>query len=78
MEKVARSIAQHYSLPQKAKILDIGCGKGFLLYDFLKILPNAKFDIDISYAISQSKPEIRSRLTNGNASSLHGLTILLT
>ena len=71
-EKVARSIAQHYSLPQKAKILDIGCGKGFLLYDFLKILPNAEvYGIDISeYAISQSKPEIRSRLTNGNASSL--------
>ena len=41
-EKIAEQIAKHYSLPPKAKILDIGCGKGYLLYDFLKILPEAE------------------------------------
>ena len=30
-EAVARAIAAHYPLPAKPKILDIGCGKGFLL-----------------------------------------------
>ena len=48
-EKVARAIANHYPLPEKPKILDVGCGKGFLLYDFLKVVPDAEvYGIDIS------------------------------
>ena len=71
-EAVARAIAAHYTLPSKPKILDIGCGKGFLLYDFLKVVPNAEiYGIDISeYAISNCKPEIRNRLQVGNANKL--------
>ena len=58
--------------PQNPKSLDIGCGKGFLLYDFLKVIPNAEIHgIDISdYAIANSKPEIRDRLQVGNAINL--------
>ena len=53
---------EHYPPPSKPKILDIGCGKGFLLYDFLKVIPDAEvYGIDISeYAIANSHPEIRS------------------
>ena len=71
-EKVARAIAEHYPLPAKPKILDIGCGKGFLLYDVLKVVPDAEiYGIDISdYAIANSKPEIRDRLQVGNAINL--------
>ena len=71
-EKVARAIASHYPLPSNPKILDIGCGKGFLLYDFLKVIPDAEiYGIDISeYAISNSKQEIRHRLQVGNAINL--------
>ena len=71
-EKVARQMAEYYQLPDNAKILDIGCGKGFLLYDFLKVLPKAKvFGVDISeYAIENSKKEIRNDLIVGDASSL--------
>ena len=71
-EKVARAIADHYPLPAKPKILDIGCGKGFLLYDFLKVIPDAEiYGIDISdYAINNCKPEIRDRLQVGNAINL--------
>ena len=71
-EKVARAIAEHYPLPAKPKILDIGCGKGFFLYDFLKVMPDAEiYGIDISdYAINNCKPEIRDRLQVGNAISL--------
>ena len=71
-EKVAREISGHYTLPENPKILDIGCGKGYLLYDFLKIIPNADiYGIDISeYAIANSKPEIRSHLKVGNATEL--------
>ena len=71
-EKVARAMADHYKLPPKPKILDIGCGKGFLLYDFLKVIPNAEIHgIDIShYAIANSKEEIRDRLQVGSATAL--------
>ena len=71
-EKLARRLVQYYSLPPKPKILDIGCGKGFLLYDFLKVIPDAEiYGIDISeYAIKNSKPEIRDRLHIGNATNL--------
>ena len=71
-EQVASAIAKHYKLPKRPKILDIGCGKGYLLYDFLKVIPEAEvYGIDISeYAIANSKAEIRSHLTVGNATSL--------
>ena len=71
-EKVARALAEHYQLPPKPKILDIGCGKGFLLYDFLKVIPDAEiYGIDISpYAITNSKEEIRDRLQVGSATAL--------
>lgn len=71
-EKVARAMAEHYELPSNPKILDIGCGKGFLLFDFLKVIPDAEiYGIDISsYALENSKEEIRDRLTLGNANSL--------
>ena len=71
-EKVARSICAHYSLPPKPKILDVGCGKGFFIYDLLKLIPDAEvYGIDISdYAINNSKPEIRDRLRLGSATQL--------
>ena len=71
-EKVAKAMVDHYDLPAKPKILDIGCGKAFLLYDFLKVIPDAEIHgIDISpYAIANSKEEIRDRLQVGSATQL--------
>ena len=71
-EKVARAMAENYPLPAKPKILDVGCGKGYLLYDFLEVIPDAEiYGIDISdYAIANGKPEIRDRLQVGSASNL--------
>jgi len=71
-EKVAKKMCDFYKLQGNSKILDIGCGKGYLLYDFLKILPNAEVQgIDISkYAIENSKDEIKENLTVGNAINL--------
>ena len=71
-EKVASSICKYYKLPQTAKILDIGCGKGYLLYDFLKVLPKAQvYGLDISqYAIENGKEEIKEKLQYGNAKNL--------
>ena len=71
-EKVARKMVKHYKLPKNPKILDVGCGKGYLLFDFLKVVPDAEiFGIDISnYAIENSKKEIRKNLQIGNATEL--------
>jgi len=71
-EKVAIEMANHYDLGQKPKILDIGCGKGYLLYDFLKVIPDADvYGIDISeYAIDNCKPEIKDKLIVCNSNEL--------
>ena len=65
-------MANHYKLPDKPKILDVGCGKGFLLYDFLKVIPQAEiYGIDSSsYALANSKDEIQDRLHLGSATEL--------
>lgn len=62
---VAEQLIQEYKLPKNAKILDIGCGKGHLLFEFSKLLPEAELHgIDISkHGIADSPPEIRNRLS---------------
>ena len=71
-EKIVNSLLEFYSLPENPKILDIGCGKGYFLYDFLKIRNDAEIHgIDISeYAINNGKEEIRDHLHKGNATNL--------
>ena len=71
-EKIARKMIETYDLKKGSKILDIGCGKGFLLYDFKKIDSTFEvFGLDVSqYAIDNSKEEIRKNLVYGNASNI--------
>ena len=71
-ENLAKKISDFYALKSNCKILDIGCGKGYLLYDFLKVIPEAEVHgIDISsYAINNSKDEIKDRIKLGNATNL--------
>jgi protein-L-isoaspartate(D-aspartate) O-methyltransferase len=69
---VARALVDHYGLNSNSRVLDVGCGKGFLLLEIAKLLPGIDVrGIDISgYAIEQSPPEIRDSLQVGCASSL--------
>jgi len=71
-EKVARLMVEHYGLKPGDRILDIGCGKAFLLYDFTKVMDGLDlYGLDISeYALENAKPEMKDRLTLGNATSL--------
>jgi SAM-dependent methyltransferase len=71
-ERVARAMAEHYGIRPGDRILDVGCGKGFLLHDFTKVVPGVEvYGLDISsYAIDNSKEEVRDRLQVGHANSL--------
>lgn len=67
-----RLFRDHYGLAGDASILDVGCGKGFMLYDFMKLMPDARLaGIDISeYAISNAMDEVRPFVRAANANSL--------
>ena len=69
---VAAKMRQYYQLAENARILDIGCGKGYLLYEFTQLLPQCQITgLDISeYAIENAKPEVKDRLMCGNAREL--------
>jgi sporadic carbohydrate cluster protein (TIGR04323 family) len=62
---LAYKLIKSYNLNSNSKILDIGCGKGFLLYEIKKIIPGIKIrGFDISrYAISKSQKLIAKDLS---------------
>ncbi len=69
--KLAKRIIKYYKLNKYSKILDIGCGKGYLIYEIWKILNNKVYGLEISkYAISNSKKEIKKFIKYGNAKNL--------
>jgi SAM-dependent methyltransferase len=69
---VAQEMAEHYELKAGDKVLDIGCGKAFLLYEFTQAVPGIEVSgIDISqYGIENAKEEIREQLHVGNCTDL--------
>jgi protein-L-isoaspartate(D-aspartate) O-methyltransferase len=69
---IAKDLVAHYGLKPGDKILDIGCGKAFLLYELTQAMPGIEaVGLDISeYGIEHAKPEVRSALKLGNATEL--------
>ena len=69
---VADAMAKHYGLKAGDKILDVGCGKGILLYDFTQAVPGIEVcGLDISsYAIENAKEEVKPFLQVGHAKRL--------
>ena len=63
-EPVARMLIERYRLTNSSKILDVGCGKAFLLFEIKKILPGISVTgMDVSeYAKENSKEEIRPHI----------------
>ena len=69
---IAKEMAKHYGIKSGDKILDIGCGKGYLLYEFTQVVPGVEVaGVDISeYGIENSKEEVKPFLKVGSAVSL--------
>ena len=61
---VAEALIKNYDLTNDSSVLDVGCGKAYLLYEMKLLLPGLKiagFDIS-KHGISESKEEIRESL----------------
>ena len=69
---VAEAMARHYGLKAGDRVLDVGCGKGYLLYEFTQVVPGIEVaGLDISeYGIENAKEEVKPYLQVGNAVSL--------
>jgi len=71
-QPVIPTFKNYWDLKQNDSVLDIGCGKGFMLFDLYKMIPGLKVaGIDISeYAINNSMTEVSNFLKVGNAKKL--------
>ncbi len=69
---IAKEIIKHYGIKMGHRILDIGCGKGFLLHDIKLLFPNIEIKgIDISkYALDNAKEEVKPCLDLGSVCKL--------
>ncbi len=69
---VVEDMVEYYGLTAENSVLDVGCAKGFMLYDFTRVVPGITVaGIDISdYALSQAKEEIKPFLVKASCDAL--------
>lgn len=69
---VVPDIIAHFGLTGDSSLLDVGCAKGFMLFDLLQALPGMTVaGIDVSeYALENAKPEVESMLRVADAALL--------
>ena len=67
-----RRFRDHYKLPDNASVLDVGCAKGFMMYDFNLLMPQMAISgLDISsYAYEHAVEEMKPLIRKGNAVNL--------
>lgn len=69
---VVRDLVNYYKLKPGSKVLDVGCAKGFMLFDLKRQFPEIEVrGIDISnYAIKNAHEKIKEFLKVGNATKI--------
>ena len=66
---VAEALIHRYGLTNDSRILDVGCGKGYLLYEIQLLLPKVTivgFDIS-NHGLASRHPEFKGELFQGRA-----------
>jgi SAM-dependent methyltransferase len=61
---VAEALIKTYNLKAGSKVLDVGCGKAFLLYEMLQIEPGLDvtgFDISL-HGLANAHPDVKDKL----------------
>jgi SAM-dependent methyltransferase len=71
-QPVIPTIIENYQIDNSSVVLDVGCAKGFFLFDLKHELPRISiYGVDISeYAIENAKPEVKEYLQVANATKL--------
>lgn len=71
-QPVIPAFQEHFKLTPQSSLLDVGCAKGFMLYDLSLLVPGIKLKgVDIStYAIENAVEEIKSHLQVAEAQKL--------
>jgi SAM-dependent methyltransferase len=71
-QPVIPTFKKYWNLTSENSILDVGCAKGFMLFDLYKMIPGINLaGVDISeYAINNSPEEIKKNLTIANVKKL--------
>ena len=71
-QPVIPTFQEYWNLTSNSSLLDVGCAKGFMLYDLTLLIPNMTVSgIDISeYAIENAVEEIKPFVSVANATSL--------
>lgn len=61
---VAQALIEIYDLKPGSSVLDVGCGKGYLLFEMKQLLPDLQITgFDISHhGLSEAKPEVQASL----------------
>jgi len=71
-QETVKQFSIYYNLTENSSVLDVGCGKGFMMYDIKQLIPDITIaGLDISqYAYEHSKKEIKEFIKIGNAKEL--------
>tara|TARA_Y100000294_G_C8472798_1_gene303446 strand:+ start:252 stop:917 length:666 start_codon:yes stop_codon:yes gene_type:complete len=72
-KSVAEKLIKEYNLTNNSSILDVGCGKAFLLYELKLLLPQLRvsgFDVS-KYGLGQAKERIKKDLFVHRAQDLY-------
>lgn len=71
-QPVIPDFIEHFKMTSTSSVLDVGCGKGFMLHDLAELLPGITVQgIDVSsYAIENSLDSVRPLLKVANAKNL--------
>ena len=71
-QRLLPPVIARYGLTPQSRVLDVGCKKGFFLYDLTQVLPGitVKGIENHPYPIENSVPDIRGHITHGDYDTL--------